>query len=159
MTFGRAVQITLTDIGSLDEAKLNEVLVKLIDTAKDSGAAIQTQNDQLARMYGTQMTNSVAHFVVNGVDDAREKAYEQAMETAKRRAARLAKLSGANVGRVHTISESFTPPQDSANAQMRVMYAMYGMQQQQEKDDHRVLSSEYKDVNVVVTLTVDFEIN
>ncbi|MCA9216057.1 MAG: SIMPL domain-containing protein [Planctomycetales bacterium] len=157
VTFGRSVRVSLKGIGELDAAGLSEVLVKLIDTAKDSGASIKSQNDQLSRIYGTQMTNAMAYFVVNGVDEAREKSYEQAMKTARQRAERLAKLSNATVGNVHTISESFAEPKDSENAQMRVIYAVYGMQQG-EKDDHRVLSSEYKDVDVEVTLTVDFEI-
>ena len=157
VTFGREVRVTLKGVTEMSEDDLAKTLVKLIDTAKDSGAAIKTQNDQMARMYGMQMSNSMAYFVVNGIDDAREKSYAQAMEIARRRAERLAKLSGTKVGKVHTISESFNTPKDEGNAQMRVIYAMYGMQQS-EKDEHRVLSSEYKDVDVVVTLTVEFEI-
>ncbi|MFC1757255.1 SIMPL domain-containing protein [Planctomycetota bacterium] len=158
VTFGREVRVTLSGVADMNEDELAKTLVKLIDTAKDSGAAIKTQDAQMARIYGMQMTNAMAFFVVNGVDDAREKSYEQAMDVAKRRAVRLAKLSGTKVGKVHTISESFNNPEDTGNAQMRFIYAMYGMQEGK-KDEKRVLSSEYKDVDVVVTLTVEFEID
>jgi uncharacterized protein YggE len=80
------------------------------------------------------------------------------MDTARRRADRLAKLSGTQVGKVHTISESFTLPQDSSSPQMRMVYAAYGIQSA-EQDDYRVMSSEFKEVDIKVTLTVEFEID
>ena len=158
VTFSRAVRVTLEGISDMPEDELAKVLVKLIDTAKDSGATFQTQNDQISRIYGMAISNSMAYFVVKGIEDARETSYEQAMKMAKRRAERLAKLSGTQVGKVHTISESFNSPKKSENPQMQMIYAMYGVQQS-EKDEHRMLSSEYKDVDVTVTLTVEFEID
>lgn len=157
VTFGRSVRVTVPNIGNKSESEISQLLVRVIDTAKDSGAAVQGQMNQLARIYGTQFSNAMAFFVVNGVDAAREEAYEQAMEKAKRRAERLARLSNSKITRVHTISESFQLPVDSESQQMRMIYSAYGWQNNNE-EKKRVLSSEFKKVDIAVKLTVEFEI-
>jgi uncharacterized protein YggE len=156
VTFMRNVRVSVSDIGKLPEKELRRVLGKLLDTAKDAGVAIQEKN-QLARIWGEPTTNAIFFFVADGVDEAREEAYGQALVQAQQRASRLAKLARVELGGVHSIQESFTPPTDENSLQNRMIMAMYGMTQK-EPDDDRVLSSEFKPVSVQVNLNVSFEI-
>ena len=155
VNFVKGIKLSLSSIEGADETELKARLAKILDAAKDAGAVIKN-NNQMAAYWGQALPNPLVNFVVEGIDEARESAYAQAIQKAKKRADRLAELAGMKVTGVKKINESFSLPVDEGSQQTRMIYAMYGMQQG-EKNKRRVVSSVFKPVAVEVTLTIDFE--
>jgi uncharacterized protein YggE len=106
------------------------------------------------------MSSSVVTFVVENIDEARQKAYQDAFTQAKSRAQRLADLAGAKLGRVLSIQESFEAESSHESQGMARMMAMvYGFANAQgEAKDLRVTSEKLADIPIRVTLKVRFDL-
>jgi uncharacterized protein len=103
------VRVRLTDIDKMPPDDLMKLVGKLLDTAKDSGAALGPTDEEvsMASRYGRNATNTMIHFVVTGADRIRETAYQKAADDARQRAERLAKLHGLKLGAVQSVQENF----------------------------------------------------
>ncbi|HZZ28827.1 MAG TPA: SIMPL domain-containing protein [Pirellulales bacterium] len=103
------VRIRLQGIDKIPTDDLMKTIGKLLDTAKDSGAAVGPSDEEvsMAYRYGRTTSNNMVRFVVTGVDQIREAAYQKAAADAKERAERLAKLHGLKLGPVLFVQESF----------------------------------------------------
>ena len=102
-----ALQLRLAGIHDLTAEQVMETVGKLLDTAKDSGATIgPTQAEMnMAWRYGQQANSTLVRFIVRDLNKLREQAYENAVEDARARAKRLAKLNGIKLGEVLGVQE------------------------------------------------------
>jgi len=103
------VRVRLSSIDKMPADDLMKTIGKLLDTAKDSGAALGPSDEEaaMAYRYGRTTTNTIVRFVVTGADEMREQAYQAAVKDARQRAERLAKLHSAKLGKVRSVQESF----------------------------------------------------
>ncbi len=135
----RSLRVVLGNIQQQDEAALRVTIGTLIDTARDTGATV-LQNAPSAPM-------SLVTFVVDDADKQLENAYEKAFDAAKSRATRLARLAGATLGPVNSISEQ----------QTGVAYSPRSAALNLNSDgDARLMSDTLGDIPVRVTLHVSF---
>lgn len=155
----RAIRLVLGDIQSMPEEELMETIGKLLDTAKDSGATVGASGASalLARMYGQQISTSMATFVLDNVSELRDQANQKAMEQARSRAERLAALAGVKLGPVIFVQEVGTPGSSESSPQQMWM-AIYGIRDTSGKDELRVTSDKFAEIPVRVSLQVRFSI-
>lgn len=159
LNISQTLRIELSDISGMTDEQLIETIGTIIDTAKDSGAAIGANPaaSMLAAMFGNRaQSNSAATFVVENVDDLRQEAYRAAFEQARQRAERLAALAGAELGEVLSVEETIVPQSDNKNPQMAYIMAIYGIAKQEQGDEDRVTSDKFAEVPIRVTLNVRF---
>jgi len=103
------VRVRLKEIDKIPADDLMKLIGKLLDTAKDSGAAVGPTDEEvsMASRYGRTASNNFLHFIVTGADQLREAAYQKAADDARQRAERLAKLHGLKLGQVLSVQENF----------------------------------------------------
>ncbi len=160
----RAHRVVLSNIRDMPEEQLMEVLGRILDTAKDSGASTSpsSQSQMLSMMFGGRgkMSQSLVTFVLNHAAELREQAYQKAFEQARSRAQRLAALAGAELGPVLSVQEGPPAPKNTESIQERMVSAMYGIGSQSADDDDgmRVTSDKFGQIAVRVTLQVRFAI-
>ena len=160
MAISRSLRVALTGIADMPEDELIQTLARILDAAQDSGAKLGSaadQNAMVARMIGIAGTGSAAvTFVLDGVEELREQAYQKAFAHAQSRAERLAKLAGSELGAVQAVSEAASGGSNPASVQERIMSAVYGVGVKNEKEDQRVTSDKFEEIPVQVTLQVRF---
>jgi uncharacterized protein YggE len=156
----RNLRVVLKDIQAMSEDELMETIARILDTAKDSGATVGASqaNSMMARMMGQQMPGSLVTFVLDNTVEVRERAYKQAMDQARDRAGRLAKLASVKLGPVVSVQETaVTSGGETAGAQ-QMMMAMYGMGEAAGKEELRAKSDKFEEIAVRVSLQVRFAI-
>lgn len=158
----RSMRVVLREIQDLSEEELMDTIGRILDTAHDSGATIGGASDSnamlLARMYGQQMSSSMATFVLENIAEPREQAYAQAMEQARARANRLATLANVKLGNVLSVQEQQVVSSGDTSMQMQIIMAMYGMRDSSSKDELRLTSDKFAEIPVRVNLQVRFGI-
>jgi uncharacterized protein YggE len=104
-----SVRVRLSGIDKMSADDLMKIVGKLLDTAKDSGAAVGPTDEEvsMAYRYGRTTSNSMVRFVVTGAEKIRETAYQKAVDDARQRAERLAKLHELKLGPVLSVQETF----------------------------------------------------
>lgn len=98
----------LKNVRETPPEELIQTVGRLVDVAQDAGANIGLSQAeiQLRQRYGMyDNSGSTAQFVVADLAELREKAYERAVEDARRRAARLAKLHQVKLGPALSVQE------------------------------------------------------
>ncbi len=87
--------------------QMTETVGKLLDVAQDSGANVGMSPEEanMAYRYGRLPQGGFVKFVVTDVAKIREQAYEKAVEDARSRATRLAKLNDVQLGGVLSVQE------------------------------------------------------
>jgi uncharacterized protein YggE len=101
-----SVRIRISGIDKLDRVKLMETMAKIIDAAKESGVTFGPPPGSNRISITRDEYQGFATFMVDDPQAYREQAEAQAMEDAKVKATRLAKLSGGTLRGVLTIRES-----------------------------------------------------
>lgn len=104
---GSLLQARLVKINEMKTEELMSTIGKLLDAAQDSGAGLGLSDSDMMNMryYGYNRQQSLVKFIVTNVGDIREKAYELAVQDARRRAERLARLNGVSLGTVQAVDE------------------------------------------------------
>ncbi|HEX7446119.1 MAG TPA: SIMPL domain-containing protein [Pirellulales bacterium] len=102
-----ALQLRLSGIRDLSTERVMETVGKLLDTAKDSGASIgpTAAEMNMAWRYGQQPNSTLVRFILTDLNQMREEAYQNAVNDARTRAERLAKLNGVKLGGVLGVQE------------------------------------------------------
>lgn len=102
-----SLQLRVSGIKDQSIEQVMEIVGKLLDAAKDSGAEIgpSAADINMAWRYGQQANSALVRFVVLDLNELREQAYESAVADARARAERLAKLNGIRVGEVLSVQE------------------------------------------------------
>lgn len=154
----RKLVVTCKDIRALDEESLLQLVAKLLDVAQDAGAKVGGPSDYnpYYGRYGNS-NNGLVHFILDDFDALQDKAYQAAVGDAKARAARLAKLSGVEVGRVAGVRE-IRVPGEAASPSSFAIYN-YGLPATEEEAPRkRIESAKFHEIPVQVELQVRFEV-
>lgn len=159
-TVARRLRIVLTGIDKMPEAKLTETIAKLIDRAKETGSEVGGVSNSSAMMMAMMGrgggSSSVVTFAREDTDALRALAYKQAIAKVRRRAERLAELSGARLGPVLSITTLPAVQGEDQNAQMQLIKAMYGISEDGQEGPDRVTSDKFELLKVRVNLRVRF---
>lgn len=155
----RTLVVRVSNIRPMQEDELVELIGKLLDVAKDAGAQIGPVIDPYyAYYYGYRRpTSGIARFVLDDFQEIQDQAYQKAVDDARKRAERLATLSGVKLGPVLAIRETAVP--DKPNRPGPSPYSYSGDTQEGSEDSvGRIESSKFEEVAVRVELLVRFAI-
>jgi uncharacterized protein YggE len=152
------LKLVIKDLDKIENEKLMDTLLKVLDTAKDNGLAVGPGLPQ--NYYQVQMAmqqgrgSSMVTFKLPDPKDLRDAAYKDAMENAKTRAQRLAELSGVKLGKILSIREGVV----GASPNVNISYDPYGNQMRSPSEGTDFTSQMFTDIPIKVALTVQFEI-
>jgi len=149
-----ALRITIAGIEQMEEQALMDMLIRVLDTAKESGlttgAAVTQRKRQV--MYGQSIDTALATFSVEDPAALRRQASEAAVADARAQAQRLAELTGVELGAI----EAITPQEASSDKQVNAIY-VYGMgQEPDDRDQHS--REQFGSIEVQAALQVRFAI-
>ena len=150
---GSTLRARLTGIDKIPPEELMSNVGKLLDAAQDAGVGLGMSDADMMMMrwygWGRQMNNSLVKFIVTNVKDLREKAYEMAVNDAKKRGERLARLSNVKLGPVLAVDEL-------GSSMNRFNY--YGMDM--DDDDHKeeIVAETMSGGKLKITVRVRFAI-
>lgn len=152
-------KIVLANVDKLTPEALLEMVLKIVDTAKDAGfqigpGAASNYYEIQARMGAA---NSIVSFKIPDTAALRDQAYQAAIEDAKAKARKLADLAGVKLGRVISIQEAPAAKADSAMPNY-IYYMMGLMGGKGGSDDKSLVGSTFGELTMNVNLTVQFEI-
>jgi uncharacterized protein len=107
----RKLVVRATEIRSMDEESVLQLVGKLLDVAQDSGGKVGPQNNFNPYYYNPwqNMANGLVRFVLDDFDKLQEEAYEKAVADARARAVRLARLSKVELGPIVAVREIVVP--------------------------------------------------
>ncbi len=153
-----SMKITLKGVDKIAAEALMDTVMKVIDTGRDAGLQIGPATPsnyyQLQMMQQSGQGQGMLQFKIGDSTAQREQAYKEAMEDAKKKAARLADLAGVKLGRIVSVQDG--GPAKGDNPAMAQWMAMYGGGGQTDPSD--LTSTLLADITLKVTLTVQFEI-
>lgn len=136
---GSTLRARLVDVGKVPTEELMSTIGKLLDAAQDSGAGLGMSDSDMMMMryWGRGMQqNSLVKFVVSNVTDLREKAYEEAVADARKRAERLARLNGVKLGVVVAVDEL------AAGGRSGPYYYYNGIEPEDSEESHNEVMAE-----------------
>lgn len=152
-----ALQLRLAGIRDLTTEQVMETVGKLLDTAKDSGASVgpTSAEMQMAWRYGQQANSTLVRFIVRDLNKLREEAYENAVQDARARAQRLAKLNGIKLGDVLSVQEVQVSGDDQ-----QVVTTPWGqtMPSSKKRREPEISSEQFAEIPFRVKLLVRFAI-
>ena len=144
----RKLVVTCINLRTMDEEAVLQLVARLLDVAQDAGGKIGGQSDVNPYMYryNPQSTSGLVRFVLDDFEAIQEKAYQAAVDDARARAGRLARLSGLELGRVAGVREVSVPGEKAQ-----------GEAAGDEMPRKRLESSRFGEIPVKVELQVRFE--
>ena len=149
VTLTEKLVLRLSSIDRLKEGEPAKAVAALIDAAKDAGLTIG----------GSGLQSDLVRFRSTKLEEARQTAVENAMQSARRKAETLANLSKAHISRIVSSREVSVPSAASNNAAMSnvfVTMAMAEMGMAGGGDSDEASSAELKPIPVSVTIEVQF---
>jgi uncharacterized protein YggE len=143
------LHLVLKNADKVDPAKLTEQVLKVVDAARDAGLQVgppapRNWYEMQAQANSGTSSSGLASYKIADVSALQEQAYKEAMADARKRAQRLADLSGVKLGRVVSAQDQGV----NASGEMTS-----GPAQAKE-----ATSSTMTDIPVTVRLSVQFEI-
>ncbi len=156
----RKLVVSVSNIRTLDEEALLQLVAKLLDVAQDAGGKIGGGSDFNAYYYSRfNQGGKLVRFILDDFGALEEKAYGDAVADARAKAARLAKLSGVELGRVVGIRELWVPGEKAQQTAMALYY--FGGSENAndvEVPRKRLESSKFQEIPVRVELQVRFDL-
>ncbi len=152
------LRLVLKDLDKIENEKLMDTLLKVLDTAKDNGLVVGPGLPQ--NYYQMQMAmqqgraQSMITFKLPDPKDLRDAAYKDAMDNARNRAQRLADLSGVKLGKIVSIREGVVGGSPNVN----VSVDPYGNAMRAPTEGTDLTSQMFTEIPIKVALTVQFEI-
>jgi uncharacterized protein len=145
----RKLVVKATEIRSMDEDSVLQLVGKLLDVAQDSGGKVGPQNNFNPYYYNPyqNMSNGLVRFVLEDFDKLQEEAYEKAIADARARAVRLARLSKVELGPIVAVREIVVPSD-----------RMTMMGSDEEMPRKRLEVSRFQEIPIRVELLVRFTI-
>ena len=142
----RKLIVTCDKIREMDEEAILQLVAKLLDVAQDAGAKVGPSNDNPYWYYygGSRPTQGLVHFILDDFEPLKDKAYQAAIDDARLRAGRLARLSGTGLGPVLGVREVSVPGEASSS-------------DEDETPKPRLESAKFREIRVRVELQVRFE--
>jgi uncharacterized protein YggE len=157
------IKVLVTGIDQLKEEEITDLVSKLLDTAKDAGGQLATNQSAgvVARLTGQQLSGTAVTFVVQDIADAREKAAKAAFAQARDRAERIAKTAGVSLGQVAALQETLEANTPGESTRMnRAILSIYGngMLDGGDTKDTRMTSEKFGPIPIRVNVRARFEI-
>ena len=156
----RKLVVSVSNIRNLDEEALIQLVAKLLDVAQDAGGKIGGGSDFNPYFYSRfNQGGKLVRFILDDFEALEEKAYGEAIADARAKAARLAKLSGVELGRVAGIRELLVPGDKAHSMGMAIYY--YGGAENANDEEvprKRLESSRFQEIPVRVELQVRFDL-
>ncbi|HVW00848.1 MAG TPA: SIMPL domain-containing protein [Planctomycetaceae bacterium] len=146
----------LVDVGKIPEEELMSTIGKLLDTAQDSGAGIgpSEADISMAWRYGYRTNQgAIVKFIISDISQIREKAYEAAVQDARQRAQRLARLNGVKLGPVIAVEE-----RSGSGGGRMYYYPWGGGDDEGEHSENEVVADTFSGASIKVKLQVRFAI-
>jgi uncharacterized protein YggE len=155
----RKLVVTVSNIRSLDEEALLQLVAKLLDVAQDAGGKVGGGADFNPYYYRfNQMGGKLVRFILDDYDALQEKAYGEAITDARAKAARLAKLSGVELGRVSGVREILVPGEKPAPGMGLFYYGVPDTETDEDVPRKRLESTRFQEIPVRVELQVRFDL-
>lgn len=152
------VKVRLNDIGSQPPEQVLEAVGKIIDAARDAGNDVGPTSAEatMSYRYGRQLNASLAKFVLEDFAKLREQAYEAAMQDARQRAARLARLSDGELGPIEAVTEMQVSGDETMVGNVYVNEFGQAAQPESRRQTPRIASETFTDIPIRVRLQVRF---
>jgi uncharacterized protein len=155
----RKLVVSVSNIRTLDEEALLQLVAKLLDVAQDAGGKIGGGSDFNPYYSRFNQGGKLVRFILDDFEALEEKAYGEAIADARVKAARLAKLSGVELGRVAGIRELSVPGDKAPPMGMGVFYyGGSGNATDEEVPRKRLEASRFQEIPVRVELQVRFDL-
>jgi uncharacterized protein YggE len=119
VSIASTLRLQLTNVENVPADELMKTIGKILDVAQDAGAGIGPSQEELTMAYRRGWNTDQAPmvlFVLRDIGMLREQAYTKAMEDARSRAGRLAKLSGVRLGPVLAVQEIMVAGDDMSSS-------------------------------------------
>ena len=145
-------------IREMDEEALLQMVAKLLDVAQDAGGKVGPSNEYnpYYGRYGNG-SNGLVRFILDDFDALLDKAYQAAIDDARERATRLAKLSGVGLGQVLGVREVYVSGEKASQRSMPYYYyEMTG--DEEEMPRKQIEAAKFHEIPVRVELQVRFAI-
>jgi uncharacterized protein YggE len=155
-----SLRIELTKLEEMPIEDVLKTIGKVLDAVRDAGGSMGPSSQELAMMgwYGRFSKGTTVKFVLNDFNQLREKAYEAAVEDARKRGERLAKLNGIKLLGVTDVREVQVPG-DNPSSSRSPYYYFYGFDQSDGSNERgEIVVENLADIPVTVQLMVRFEI-
>jgi uncharacterized protein YggE len=156
----RRLVVKCSKIRGMEEEAVVQLVAKLLDVAQDAGGQVGSQNMNMPYYYyynyGYPQAGLV-RFVLDDFEAQEEKAYEEAVADARRRAERLARLGGVELGPVVAIREVVVPGEGQVPSSGNSIGAQPS--DEDESDSKRLVSSKFEEIPIRVELLVRFEVH
>lgn len=154
----RKLVVCCTGIRDMDEEALLQLVAKLLDVAQDAGGKVGGGSEY--NPYYGRFNNSggMVRFVLDDFDALQEKAYQAAIADARKRAGRLASLSGVELGAVVGVRETLIPGEKSAPTMNPYYYEMNTTNADEELPRKRLEAAKFHEIPIRVELQVHFEL-
>lgn len=153
------LRLQLSGVDKLPAVEVFRTVGKLLDVARDSGAVLGPTSAETYRMryYGynsNQQTQTMVRFVVKDLDRVREEAYGKAIADARKRAERLAKLTGVKLGTATWVQETGV----SGDEMSTYSGPQYANQPAPSSDEPQLASESLSETSFRVRLSVRYSI-
>jgi len=164
LSISQEVSIEVAGIDQMEEAELIELVLTLSEVAVDAGLNMSAAMDQNAMMQmqmfgggGGMQTSDIAVFKISDPEAASEAAAQAAMDSARAKAERLARLAGVELGPITAITEHAGPVESSDGNNNNYMAMVFGMMSEAEGIEP-MTTTKLEDVTVSTHLIVTFAI-
>jgi uncharacterized protein len=155
----RKLVVGVSNLRSMDEEALLQLVAKLLDVAQDAGGKVGGGSDAMPYYYyRSNEGNKLVRFILDDYDALQEKAYGEAIADARAKAGRLAKLSGVELGRIVGIREVLVSGEKSSAMAMAFYYGIPASSNDEEVPRKRLESSRFQEIPVRVELHVRFDL-
>lgn len=160
--FSRSIRVRLRGVQDIPEEKLMTEIGKLLDVAKDLGTGIGPSASQatMAFRFGIgddESDGGSVKFVLTDFEKLRERAYQAAVDDARRRAGRLAKLNDVTLGAVLSVREVEVAG-ENVTGDLSGYYYAAAMASAPKKKGLRIESGSFQEIPVRVRLMIRFAI-
>lgn len=155
------LKLQIKDVDKLELEAMMQMILKVIDTGKDSGLVIgpPPATNYYQMQIQSQSGSSLMAFKFPNASSLREKAYKTAVEDARQKASKLAELSGLKLGRILAVTEGGNQSSAANDRTAQLVMMMSGSYGGATVADENELSNPlFSEVSLNVRLTVQFEI-
>ena len=155
----RRLVVGVDNIRAMDEEALLQLVAKLLDVAQDAGARIGGAPPEMNPYFyngGGGGSTGLVRFILDDLDPLRDRAYEAAIADARARAARLARLSGVELGAVAGVREVLVPGEKSQGQPISMSFYGAPAQAEEEPIKKRLETGKFQEIPVRVELQVRY---
>jgi len=157
------LRIRIKGVDKQDPDALIQSVLKVMDASRDAGLEIGPSGpmSSLQAQLSAGTSNDLVHFVIPDKTDLEGQAYQIAMDDARAKAEKLAKLSGLQLGGVAWVQDEGAPsPNSDASAPTSVIQAIYGVTPPPARPDKgkEISSGTLADIPVTVNVIMHFNV-